>query len=122
MIHNQWYSVLESSEVKERPVGVTRMGEKLVFWRNKGKIGCIRDQCIHRGAALSAGKVVDVHVQYPFHGLRYDNSGRVTLIPANGKTSKVPDYYKVDRYPAEDKHGFIWIWWGEHRENYPQIP
>jgi len=30
MIPNQWYAVLESDEVKPgKPVGVTRMGEKL---------------------------------------------------------------------------------------------
>jgi hypothetical protein len=28
---NQWYVVMDSDQVKARPVGVTRMGEKLVF-------------------------------------------------------------------------------------------
>ncbi len=36
MIRNQWYAILESSEVRRgKPVGVTRMGEKLVAWRNR---------------------------------------------------------------------------------------
>jgi phenylpropionate dioxygenase-like ring-hydroxylating dioxygenase large terminal subunit len=122
MIRNQWYSVLESSEVGSRPVGVTRMGEKLVFWRSETGISCLRDQCVHRGAALSAGKIVDGEVQCPFHGLRYDSTGRVTLIPANGKSAKVPDYFKVNAYPARDEHGFIWLWWGEAKETYPKIP
>ena len=34
MIRNQWYVLMESKQVKDRPVGVTRMGEKLVFWRD----------------------------------------------------------------------------------------
>ena len=35
MIPNQWYVILESNEVKPgKPVGVTRMGEKLVLWRD----------------------------------------------------------------------------------------
>jgi phenylpropionate dioxygenase-like ring-hydroxylating dioxygenase large terminal subunit len=39
MIRNQWYIVLESREVKSNPVGVTRLGEKLVFWRDQsGKL------------------------------------------------------------------------------------
>ncbi len=29
MIPNQWYLVLDSKQVKNKPVGVTRMGEKL---------------------------------------------------------------------------------------------
>ena len=103
--------MLDSRELKSKPVGVTRMGEKLVFWRNNDKVSCVRDQCVHRGAALSAGKVINGEVQCPFHGLRYDSSGRVTLIPANGKNTPVPDYFKVGSYPSRDEHGFIWIWW-----------
>ena len=35
MIPNQWYAILESDEVKKgKPIGVTRMGEKLVAWRD----------------------------------------------------------------------------------------
>ena len=31
MIRNQWYAILESNEVRRgKPVGVTRLGEKLV--------------------------------------------------------------------------------------------
>jgi phenylpropionate dioxygenase-like ring-hydroxylating dioxygenase large terminal subunit len=34
MIRNQCYVVLESKEVRKgKPVGVTRLGEKMVFWR-----------------------------------------------------------------------------------------
>jgi phenylpropionate dioxygenase-like ring-hydroxylating dioxygenase large terminal subunit len=59
MIPNQWYVLLESKQVKDRPVGVTRMGEKLVFWRNDtGKVGCLRDKCPHRCVELSKGQVV----------------------------------------------------------------
>ncbi len=58
MIRNQWYAVLESKEVKKgKLLGVTRLGERLVFWRNeKGRVICLKDKCIHRGAALSAGR------------------------------------------------------------------
>jgi len=35
MIPSQWYAILESIEVKKsKPIGVTRMGEKLVAWRD----------------------------------------------------------------------------------------
>ena len=57
MISNQWYGILESKEVKlGKPVGVTRMGEKLVLWRDtQGQVTCQSDLCPHRGVALSAG-------------------------------------------------------------------
>jgi len=56
MIRNQWFVVLESAEVKTQPVGVMRLGEKMVFWRDSsGKVHAAADRCPHRGVALSAG-------------------------------------------------------------------
>lgn len=115
MIQNQWYVVLDSSQVKDKPVGVTRMGQKLVFWRDSaGKVSCLRDQCVHRGVELSKGKVLNDHLQCPFHGLEYEASGRVVRIPANGKNSPVPERFKTRSYPAFEAHDLIWIWWGEN--------
>jgi phenylpropionate dioxygenase-like ring-hydroxylating dioxygenase large terminal subunit len=57
MIRNQWYAVMDSSQVKDKPVGVTRMSENLVFWRNAtGKVSSLYDKCIHRGVMLSKGR------------------------------------------------------------------
>lgn len=114
MIRNQWYVVLESGQVKNNPVGVTRLGEKLVFWRDAaGKVNCLPDQCAHRGVALSGGKVLsNGELQCPFHGFAYDCSGRVTVIPANGRQAPVPAAFHLRGYPTYEAHGFIWIWWG----------
>lgn len=115
MIRNQWYVVLDSSQVKDKPVGVTRLGEKLVLWRaEQGKLACIADRCCHRGVALSPGKLVGGRLQCPFHGFEYDATGRVTLIPANGRNASVPKVFKVHSYPVHEAHDFIWIWWGEN--------
>jgi phenylpropionate dioxygenase-like ring-hydroxylating dioxygenase large terminal subunit len=115
MIPNQWYVVLESREVKPgRLLGVTRMGERLVFARDRaGKAFCLRDRCAHRGAALSAGKHAGDAVECPFHGFRYDASGRGVLIPANGRNAEVPERFHVHAYPVHEQHGWLWIWWGE---------
>jgi phenylpropionate dioxygenase-like ring-hydroxylating dioxygenase large terminal subunit len=115
MIPDQWYVLMESRQVKDKPVGVTRMGEKLVFWRNeKGEVSCLRDRCPHRGVALSKGEVVRGHLQCPFHGFEYDPSGRCVLIPANGRNATVPQVFRAHSYPVYEAHGFIWVWWGEH--------
>lgn len=93
MIKNQWYAVLDSKQVKKNKLtGVTRLSEKLVFWRDEqGQVHCIFDKCCHRGASLSLGKIVDHHVECPFHGFQYEASGRVSYIPANGMQAKAPD-------------------------------
>jgi phenylpropionate dioxygenase-like ring-hydroxylating dioxygenase large terminal subunit len=114
MIPQQWYVVMDSDQVVDEPVGVTRMREKLVFWRDgTGKVSCLRDKCVHRGVQLSKGKVLDGRLQCPFHGFEYDPSGRVTKIPANGQNTSVPERFKVHSYPTYEAHDFIWIWWGE---------
>lgn len=114
MIPNQWYVLMESKQVKDKPVGVTRMGEKLVFWRDgTGKISCLRDKCPHRGVELSKGQVVHGNLQCPFHGFEYDPSGRCVLIPANGRNTPVPKAIRAHSYPTYEAHGFIWVWWGE---------
>jgi phenylpropionate dioxygenase-like ring-hydroxylating dioxygenase large terminal subunit len=116
MIPNQWYVVLDSNQVKGKPVGVTRMGEKLVFWRDdQGRLSCLRDRCVHRGAQLCKGRLVsNGRLQCPFHGFEYDAAGRVLKIPANGQNTPVPERFKVHSYPTHEARGFIWIWWGEN--------
>src|SRR5665648_730897 len=114
MIRDQWYIVLESSEISRKPIGVTRMGEKLVFWRNStGNIHCAVDRCVHRGVALSKGTIIDDHLQCPFHGFEYDPSGTCVHIPANGRGGVIPAKMRLTTYPTFEEHGYIWIWWGE---------
>jgi phenylpropionate dioxygenase-like ring-hydroxylating dioxygenase large terminal subunit len=71
------------------------------------------DRCAHRGAALSKGTTVGDTVACPFHGFQYDAGGHCRLIPANGRASAVPERFRVGSYPTFEKHGLIWIWWGE---------
>ena len=113
MIRNQWYVVLESKEVGNRPMGVTRLGEKLVFWRDQaGKVCAAVDRCPHRGVALSAGAIENEHLQCPFHGFEYDAAGKCVLVPANGRKGVIPNAMRLNSYPTYEAHGFIWIWWG----------
>ncbi len=124
MIPNQWYAILEAKEIPVgRPVGVTRMGEKLVLWRDEdGRVICMRDFCPHRGVALSAGQVIGDHIQCPFHGLKYDASGGCVLVPANGRDAVPPKALKVQTYPAVTAHGLVYIWWGEPQADMPPVP
>lgn len=124
MIRNQWYVVLNSRELKTgKLIGVTRMGEKMVFWRDsRGQPVCQADLCPHRGVQLSIGCLKGDTVQCPFHGFEYDATGRCVLIPANGKSSKPPAAFQVVTYPVREAHGYIYIWWGEGWEKYPELP
>lgn len=124
MIPNQWYAVLEPKEVKTgKPFHVTRMGEKLVFWRDsQGKLICMKDQCVHRGAALSLGKIIADRIQCPFHGFEYDQTGQCQCIPANGRNTHVPKIFVIQTFPVVEAHGFVWLWWGDNKDDYPPLP
>lgn len=115
MIFNQWYVVLESKELKRhKPLLIKRCNENLALWRDEtGKACCIADKCCHRGASLSCGKTVEGKLECPFHGFLYDASGRVRLIPANGKNKAVPETMKVLAYKTYEAYGLIWLWWGD---------
>lgn len=121
MIRNQWYAILESDEVpRGKPIGVTRMGEKLVAWRDRqGKATVMQDLCPHRGVALSVGEVRGDCVRCPFHAFEYDTSGRCTVIPANGRTAPVPKALQAQTFPTHEQHGLIFIYWGEPRGPVP---
>jgi phenylpropionate dioxygenase-like ring-hydroxylating dioxygenase large terminal subunit len=124
MISDQWYAVLDSREIKQgKPIGVTRMGEKMVFWRDaQGHLAAAQDLCPHRGAAFSIGKVKGDCIECPFHGFQFDPTGQCTVIPANGMSAPVPKAMKVRAYPVREAHGFVYLWWGEPRDSYPELP
>jgi len=124
MIPDQWYAVLESDEVKTgQPKAFKRLNQDLVFWRDvAGKIVVMEDRCPHRQAKLSLGQVIDGNIQCPFHGFQFDSGGQCRLIPANGKNGPRPKIFQPKVYPVREAHGFIWIWNGEPRQEYPPIP
>lgn len=124
MIRNQWYVILRSKELKkDKTLGVLRMGERLVLWRDRqGNPVCMADLCPHRGAALSIGCLKGDAIQCPFHGFEYDGEGCCTYVPANGRSAELPKVLKVGTYPAREAHGYIYIWWGDPREEYPPLP
>ncbi len=115
MIRNQWYAVLESREVKTgRPVGVTRMGEKLVFWRTAdGQVVCMSDICPHIGAPLHKGKVKQDRLTCPFHGFEFDQGGQCQRVPALGTAAAIPRALRTRVYPTHETHDLIFIFWGE---------
>jgi phenylpropionate dioxygenase-like ring-hydroxylating dioxygenase large terminal subunit len=106
-----WYPALSSRQLGKRPVGCTRFGEALVFWRSGNEVVCMPDRCPHRGAALSLGQIKGTAIACPFHGLEFDNTGRCTRIPAE-KDHRIPDDFGIESLPAHEENGYIWLWRG----------
>lgn len=117
-----WYPVLESREVRHKPLGVERLGRRLVFWRDAdGQPHAHLDRCPHLGAALSKGRICGDRLTCPFHGFEFDGEGQCRHIPAMGGEDRIPKGMSLTSFPLREAHGLIWLWWGETREAYPEV-
>ena len=125
MISNQWYAILPSRAVKRGGIlAVRRLNLDLALFRTKeGTLGCVADQCTHRGAALSRGELRGDCLCCPFHALHFDAAGKCRFIPANGKAS-TEDYtrYNVKAYTVREQHGIIYLWYGEAGRESETLP
>jgi vanillate O-demethylase monooxygenase subunit len=87
------------------------LGQPILFFRTlNGDIAAIGDICPHRFASLSNGRFEDGVVECPYHGLRFDMSGRCVHNPHGD--GRIPERARVARYPLSERYGAIWIWPG----------
>lgn len=113
-LRNFWYPLCQSEKVKDQPVGVTRLGEDLVLWRDgEGKVQCFTDICPHRGAKLSLGRVQEGTLVCWYHSFQFDSSGQCISVATDGGNSKLAQRTRVRSYPAEEKAGLIWAFIGD---------
>lgn len=121
-LRNEWHVVYRSQSLGEGDVRPIRLlGQDLVIWRSSGKAVAWLDLCIHRGARLSLGQVVDNELVCPYHGWRYNLEGTCTLIPAQPK-APVPARACAQTYACQEKNGFIWVCLGEPNSEVPEHP
>ncbi len=118
MYINFWYPVAASDEVTNNtPVRVRVLAHDLVAFRTSdGAAHVLADTCIHRGAALGEGKIVDDCVQCPYHGWRYNQKGECVLIPALPEDTP-PARAKVDSYPTQERYGILFAFLGDLPES-----
>ena len=93
---NQWYVAALSSELKDKPVGRTLLGEAVVLFRlGDGSVAALEDRCCHRALPLSSGTVESCGLRCGYHGLLYNQAGQCIEIPGQ---EKIPSKAKVAAY------------------------
>lgn len=119
---NQWYPLLESRELGRKPLRLERLGQHFVFWRTADfQPHAHLDRCPHLGAALSRGAIGHDRLVCPFHGFEFDRQGRCQHIPALGRSGTIPKRMTLSSFRITEAYGFIWLWWGECRQDYPEL-
>ena len=110
---NHWYVVARSSEIKDKPVGVSLWHQNIVLYRDEGgTIHALEDRCPHRQVKLSAGKIVGHDLECAYHGWRFDRQGNCSFVPYLSTKQKLPNC-KLRRYPVRELDGFIWLFPGD---------
>ena len=112
-LRNLWYPIAPSWQVGENPLGVTRLGERIVVWRDRdGAVHALEDRCPHRGARLSLGWNLGDRLACWYHGVEIDPSGTVLDVPAV-ESCPLTGQAAVRRYPCREVRGAIFAWFGD---------
>jgi phenylpropionate dioxygenase-like ring-hydroxylating dioxygenase large terminal subunit len=112
-LRNLWYPVLPAWRLRDAPLGITRLGENLVLWRDgQGGIQALEDRCPHRGARLSLGWNLGERIACWYHGVEVRGDGVVAAVPAV-QSSPLAGRCAVRRYSARELHGALFVYFGD---------
>lgn len=118
-----WHPVGYLAKFTDEPQRVRLLGEDVVIWRDsKGEPHALRDLCIHRGTALSLGRVVGDRLMCPYHGWQYGSDGACKHIPQLADPTNVPGKARVNAHHAREAFGLMWVALEEPRYDLPDIP
>jgi vanillate O-demethylase monooxygenase subunit len=105
-----WHPVAYAADVTDRPHPTTLLGEPLVLWRDRtGTLRAFRDVCIHRGTALSLGRIDGDDLVCAYHGWRYRGDGACVAIPQLADPTRVPARARAVVHAAQERHGIVWV-------------
>jgi phenylpropionate dioxygenase-like ring-hydroxylating dioxygenase large terminal subunit len=124
MYINFWYPICTTAELTaDAPVKARVLALPFVAFRDAGgQAHVLADTCVHRGGALSKGRVVNGRVACPYHGWQFDGSGRCALIPSLGAEGNIPARAKVDSYPVVERYGIVFAFLGDLSESERPAP
>ncbi len=108
----------------KRPVKAVRvLGQDLVLFRDAlGGWGLLDRHCPHRGADLSYGRNEGDGLRCPFHGWKFDNSGRCLDTPAEPAGSRLCERVTQRSYPVLERSGIVFGWLGDAGLTPPPFP
>jgi phenylpropionate dioxygenase-like ring-hydroxylating dioxygenase large terminal subunit len=117
MLKNFWYACEFSSAITNKPKQIKLLRQNFVLYRNaQGQVIALNDRCPHRGAAISQGSIDRDCIRCPYHGWKFRTDGTCIEIPANSEGELIPPKARLDAYPAQEKYGFVWLFWGDLSE------
>ena len=125
----QWYPLSPIQDLKrDRPTPVTLLGMRLVIWKpqNADNFRVFLDQCPHRLAPLSEGRVDEEtgNLMCSYHGWQFDQGGVCTHIPQLEQEQldkNIQQQYCVLSYPTREEQDLLWVWADLHSADLAKI-
>lgn len=107
----------------QRPLKAVRlMGQNMVLFKDdQGQWGLLDRDCPHRGADLAFARFEGDGVRCPFHGWKFDASGRCLETPAEPVGSRLCERVRQTSYPVREQSGVLFAWLGAPHEP-PPLP
>ena len=126
MFRRYWIPALLAEELPEPdcpPVRVQLLSERLIAFRDSaGRLGLVDEFCAHRGVSLWFGRNEERGLRCPYHGWKYDVTGRCVELPSEPESTGFRAKIKLRSYPLIERGGVLWTYMGppEHRPGLPE--
>ncbi|WP_269619627.1 aromatic ring-hydroxylating dioxygenase subunit alpha [Zhongshania sp. BJYM1] len=119
---NAWYVAALSKELDGQALFKrTLLDTPVVFYRKADNCPvALLDRCPHRFAPLSMGHRDGDDIVCPYHGLKFDCSGKCNHNPHGPGT--ISPRAIVRSFPLLERYGFIWIWMGSGPADESTLP
>ncbi len=102
-----WYYAGHLRDMDPGPVRHEIGGRPFALFRGKdGEISALDARCVHLGADLSRGCVVDGNLRCPFHEWSFAGDGRCVHIPA---ATAIPDFARQAAFPTAVRGGHAFV-------------
>jgi 5,5'-dehydrodivanillate O-demethylase len=115
LLRRYWHPVAAAAELTaEKPIRPVKiLGEELVVYRGrKGNYGLVGEHCPHRLASLAYGSIDEEGIRCPYHGWKFDATGKCLEQPAEPAESTFKDRIKHVAYPVQYLGGLIYAYLG----------
>ena len=123
LLRRYWHPVAAVGELREeKPIRAVKiLGEELVVYRDKkGGYGVVGEHCPHRLASLAYGRIEEDGIRCPYHGWKFDRTGKCLEQPAEPPDSTFKNSIKHVAYPVELLGGLLFAYLGP--EPKPLLP
>ncbi len=103
------------ARMAQRPLKAVRvLGQDFILFKDEqGRWGMLDRDCPHRNADLSFGRHEGDGVRCPFHGWKFDATGRCLETPGEPVGSRLCERVQQRAYPVIERSGVLFAWLGE---------